>query len=145
LHIEGGQEDIVLGSRVLGAEEDQSGSSNISTSMAIVGGICGLLALIAVLAFAGYRYKKLWKASRNESMRFNDVRDDDDDKTWRGEEAWRKKVDGNHYSEPPTNADGYDKPCLDNEVNIAIPQNEKALEKMGEPLTITYGGSRRVL
>ena len=53
--------------------------------------------------------------------------------------------DGNHYSEPPTNADGYDRPCLDNEVNIAIPQNEKALEKMGEPLTITYGGARRVL
>ena len=25
-------------------------------------------------------------------MRFNDVRDDDDDKTWRGDEAWRKNV-----------------------------------------------------
>ena len=29
LHIEGGQEDVVLGSRILGAEEDQSDSSNI--------------------------------------------------------------------------------------------------------------------
>ena len=24
-------------------------------------------------------------------MRFTDVRDDDDDKTWRGDEAWRSK------------------------------------------------------
>ena len=113
--------------------------------MTILGAICGLLALIAVLGFAGYRYTKLRKASRNQSMRFTDVRDDDDDKTWRGDEAWRSKVDGNIYSEPQTNADGDCRPCLDNEVEFANPQNEKALEKMGELPTIKYSSSRRIL
>merc|ERR1719361_693228 len=83
---------------------------------------------------------------RNPSVKFSDVypREDDDDKTWRGDDSWRVNTDGNHYSEPPGNVSAQ-LPMNDEETNIAIPQNEKSLEKMGELHSVKYSGARRVL
>lgn len=53
-------------------------------------------------------------------------------------------IDGNHYSEPPGNV-SLQLPMNDEETNVAIPQNEKALEKMGELHSVKYSGARRVL
>ena len=53
-------------------------------------------------------------------------------------------IDGNHYSEPPGNV-SLQLPMNDEETNVAIPQNEKALEKMGELQSVKYSGARRVL
>jgi len=124
-------------------EEEGSDSSNM---VAIIGGICGILALLAVLAFVGYKYRRLYLATRNPSVKFSDVyqREDDDDKTWRGEDAWRVNVDGNIYSEPPSNGNTQN-PIDDEDVGITNPRNEKALEKMGELHSVTYSGNRRVL
>jgi len=141
-------QNTVIGSPLSGNHEEENGanSSGSSNVMAIVGGICGLLALIAVLAFVGYKYRKQWIAMRNPSVKFSDVypREDDDDKTWRGDDSWRANTDGNHYSEPPGNV-SLQLPINDEETNVAIPQNEKALEKMGELHSVKYSGARRVL
>jgi len=123
-------------------ENDTSSSSNV---VPIIGGVCGILALLAVLAFVAYRYRKLYLATRNPSVKFSDVypREDDDDKTWRGEESWRVNADQNIYSEPPSNNEAQNP--LDDEIGISNPRNEKALEKMGELHTVTYSGSKRIL
>ena len=53
-------------------------------------------------------------------------------------------LDVNHYSEPPGSV-SLQLPMNDEETNVAIPQNEKALEKMGELHSVKYSGARRVL
>jgi len=124
-------------------ENDESSSSIVVIT--IIGSICGILAFLAVVGFFAYKYRKRYLATRNPSVKFSDVypREDDDDKTWRGDESWRVNADHNIYSEPPGNKDVQHP--LDDEIGITNPRNEKALEKMGELHTVTYSGSKRVL
>ena len=35
-----------------------------SNTVAIIGGVCGIFALLAVLAFVAYKYRKLYLATR---------------------------------------------------------------------------------
>jgi len=124
---------------------NENNESNSSLVFGIIGGICGILALLAVIAFVAYRYRKLYLATRNPSVKFSDVypREDDDDKTWRGDDSWRVNADQNIYSEPPGNQDSQNP--LDDDIGITNPRNEKALEKMGELHSVTYSGSKRIL